>query len=153
MTGDNANHDTPWTVLYDSDCGFCKCSLALLLQLDRHHRLRPLGLTTPEADSLLSDLTPEQRAASWHLVSPSEQRWSAGLALAPVLRLLGPAGRPPAALLQRTPRTAQRGYAWVAANRSTFGRWLPSGAKRRATRTIARREGQAAASSGRCSAR
>jgi predicted DCC family thiol-disulfide oxidoreductase YuxK len=153
MADDNANYDTPWTVLYDADCGFCKCSLALLLQLDRHRRLRPLALATPAADSLLSDLTPEQRAASWHLVSPSGRRWSAGLALAPALRLLGAAGRPPAALLDRMPPTAERGYAWVAANRSALGRWVPSGAKRRATQTIARREAQAAASSGWCSAR
>jgi predicted DCC family thiol-disulfide oxidoreductase YuxK len=140
MTAAPANYDTSWTVLYDSDCGFCKSSLALLLKLDRDHRLRPVALQTQAADELLSDLTPEQRNASWHLVSPAGERWSAGLALAPMLRLLGRTGGAPAALLERTPKTAERAYAWVADHRGTLGRWIPSGAKRRATRTIARRE-------------
>jgi acetyl esterase len=153
MAADDVNLDTPWTVLYDSDCSFCKSSLALLLQLDRRRRLHPLALATREADELLADLTPDQRAASWHLIAPSRQRWSAGLALAPVLRLLGPAGRAPAALLDRIPQAAEGGYAWVAGHRGKLGRWLPSSAKRRATQTIARRERQAGASSGRCSAR
>ena len=153
MASDNATNDIPWTVLYDSDCGFCKSSLALLLQVDRRHRLRPLALGTTEADELLADLTPDQRAASWHLIAPSNQRWSAGQALAPLLRLLGPAGRAPAALLDRIPQSADSGYAWVARHRSALGRWLPTSAKRRAAQTIARRERQAGTSSGRCSAR
>lgn len=140
MTTAPSNYDASWTVLYDSECGFCKSSLALLLKLDRAHRLRPLALQTHAADELLSDLTPEQRSASWHLVSPVGERWSAGLALAPVLRLLGPMGRATAAVLDQTPGLAVRGYDWVAGNRGTLGRFIPSGAKRRATRTIARRE-------------
>ena len=86
-----------WTVLYDRDCGFCRWSLAQLLALDRRRRLRPVALGTPEADALLADLTPEQRAASWHLVSPDGRRWSAGAAAPPLLRLL-PGGRLPAAV-------------------------------------------------------
>jgi predicted DCC family thiol-disulfide oxidoreductase YuxK len=31
-----------WTVLYDSDCGFCRWSLAMILSADRRHALRLL---------------------------------------------------------------------------------------------------------------
>ena len=122
-------------IIYDRDCGFCRWSLALLLRADRRRRLRPLALGTPQADELLADLTPEQRAASWHLVSPDGQRASAGGGLPAVLALL-PAGRLPASLLSRQPDLTERGYRWVADHRSTLSRWLPSGAKRRATQVI-----------------
>ena len=59
-----------WILIYDADCGFCRWSLARVLALDRAHRLRPVALGTPEADALLADMAPDERAASWHLVSP-----------------------------------------------------------------------------------
>src|SRR5947207_6351042 len=74
------------TVIYDADCGFCRWSLARVLALDPGHLLRPVALGTPEADQLLADLTPEERAASWHLVSPGGRRASAGAAAAPLFR-------------------------------------------------------------------
>src|SRR5437764_14203404 len=101
--------DATWPVLYDSDCGFCRWSLAQLLRLDRAHRLRPVALETNEADELVSDLTPQQRADSWHLVSPDGRRWSAGVAAVPLLRLL-PGGRAPAAVLASAPRATERVY-------------------------------------------
>jgi predicted DCC family thiol-disulfide oxidoreductase YuxK len=110
-----------WIVLYDSDCGFCRWSLARLLALDRNRRLRPVALGTPEADELLADLTPEQRAASWHLIAPDGRRASGGPAAAPLLRLL-PAGHAPAAVLERMPRTTERAYRWVADHRSTLSK-------------------------------
>jgi hypothetical protein len=61
-------------VIYDNDCGFCRWSLALLLDRDARRAdpgrqaLRPLPLGTPEADYLLHDLSPAEREASWHLV-------------------------------------------------------------------------------------
>jgi predicted DCC family thiol-disulfide oxidoreductase YuxK len=125
-----------WLVLYDSDCGFCRWSLGVLLGLDRQRRLRPVRLSSPRGTELLSDLAPEQRFASWHLVSPQGQRWSGGAALAPVARLLGPAGRAPAAVLDRIPGLANRGYDWVAANRGLLGRLVPARAKSRASRLI-----------------
>lgn len=140
MPAANNTTDGTWLVFYDSDCGFCRWSLGLLLRLDRDHRLAPVKLSSPEADRFLGDLTEEQRTASWHLVSPGGQRWSAGSALAPVARLLR-GGSGPAALLERAPRLADRGYDWVAAHRGTLGRWLPSEAKRRATGLIDSRSG------------
>jgi predicted DCC family thiol-disulfide oxidoreductase YuxK len=124
-----------WIVLYDRDCGFCRWSLAQLLALDRRQVLRPVALGTPEADRLLADLTPEQRAASWHLVAPDRRRWSAGGAAPPLLRLL-PGGRAPAALLERMPQITERAYRLVADHRSWFGRLIPDRAKERADARI-----------------
>jgi len=167
-------------VVYDPDCGFCRFSLALLLIWDRPERerreavrrgrpspphrrsrwggsatpgaLRPLPLGSPEADRLLADLGPEERAASWHLVldqgaapgpprfsagaAPGPPRFSAGAALAPALSLL-PGGRVPASLFARFPRAAERGYRWVADHRGTLGRLVPARAKPWADRVIA----------------
>jgi predicted DCC family thiol-disulfide oxidoreductase YuxK len=132
-----------WTVIYDADCGFCRWSLGQLLAVDRYRRLRPVALDTPEADLLLADLEPAERAASWHLVSPGGERWSAGEAAPQLLRLL-PGGRAPAAALARAPRLTERAYRWVADHRSWFGKAIPARAKRRADARIA----QAADSAG-----
>ena len=150
------------TVIYDDDCGFCRWSLALLLDLDGAV-LRPLPLGTPEADYLLHDLTPEERDASWHLVidppaaAEFEQlsldlagparldggatvrapiRFSAGAALAPALRLL-PRGRRIAWLFARVPDQTERGYRWVAEHRGPLGRLVPGRARRWADSVIA----------------
>jgi predicted DCC family thiol-disulfide oxidoreductase YuxK len=127
-----------WTVIYDPDCGFCRWSLAQVLALDRERRLRPVGLGTAEADDLLADISPAERQASWHLVSPNGRRASAGAAAPPLLRLLR-GGRIPAAILSRTPRLTERSYRWVADHRSTLSRLIPARAKRHATERIERR--------------
>ncbi len=132
----------PWIVLYDADCGFCRWCLAVLLAADHRRRLQPLALSTPEADSLLSDLTPAARLASWHLVSPDGRRESAGAALATVATLL-PGGRLPGALLAHAPRLADTGYEWVAEHRTGLSRFVPGVAKRRATEQIAARQSDA----------
>jgi predicted DCC family thiol-disulfide oxidoreductase YuxK len=137
------------TVIYDDDCGFCRWSLALLLDLDRE-ALRALPLGTPEADYLLHDLTPAERDASWHLVldppaaSDTEQlsfdvvptRFSAGAAVAPALRLL-PRGRRVAWIVARMPERTERGYRWVAEHRGLLGRFVPRRARRWADEVIA----------------
>jgi predicted DCC family thiol-disulfide oxidoreductase YuxK len=132
-----------WQVVYDADCGFCRWSLAKLLALDRRRSLRPVALGTPEADELLSAMGTDERAASWHLVSPDGRRWSAGAAAPPLLRLL-PGGRVPAALLERFPRLTERTYRWVAGHRSSLSGLIPESAKARADERIA----QAAISAG-----
>jgi predicted DCC family thiol-disulfide oxidoreductase YuxK len=134
------------TVIYDNDCGFCRWSLALLLDLDPK-ALRPLPLGTPEADYLLHDLPPEERDSSWHVVIDPpgvEQlsfdtvpaRFSAGAAFAPVLRHL-PRGRRLAWLVARVPGPTERGYRWVAGHRSLLGHFVPRRARRWADRVIA----------------
>ena len=93
-----------WVVLYDADCGFCNWLLAGLLRWDGGARLHPIALQRPEADDLLADLTPAERMASWHLISPTGARRSGGAAVSPLLRLL-PRGRVPAAVFRAVPQT------------------------------------------------
>jgi predicted DCC family thiol-disulfide oxidoreductase YuxK len=121
-------------VIYDPDCGFCRFTLALLLNWDRG-ALRPLPLRTEEADRLLDDLTEDERNASWHLILDGE-RFSAGAALAPALRLV-PGGPVPAAAPARFPRATERGYRWVADHRGLLGRFVPARGRRWADRVIA----------------
>jgi predicted DCC family thiol-disulfide oxidoreductase YuxK len=122
-----------WPLLYDAECGLCRTLLAGLLRWDRGGRLRPVALQLPEASELLGDLAPAARMESWHLVSPSGERYSGGVALPALLRLL-PGGRAPAAAFARFPRLTDRGYRWVAAHRVGLSRLLPARLKRRADR-------------------
>jgi predicted DCC family thiol-disulfide oxidoreductase YuxK len=111
----------PYKVLYDAECGFCRRALGWFLSWDRHGRLEPVSLQSPLASQLLSDLGEEERMASWHLVSPGGERWSAGAAAPPLLRLL-PGGAIPARLLAAYPRATERAYRFVADHRAAFGR-------------------------------
>jgi predicted DCC family thiol-disulfide oxidoreductase YuxK len=128
-----------WLVFYDRDCGLCKWMLSAILKWDRARRLRPVALQTTEATMLLADLTPEQRIGSWHLIGPQGERYSAGAALPPLLRLL-PGGALPAVLTGATPGLTECGYRWVADHRSQISRWIPSSAKRRAAQFVAEHE-------------
>ena len=104
-------------VLYDAECPVCRALLGWLLRRDRARRLEPVALQRPEAADLLPELTPAERMASWHLVTPSGLRRSGGAALPPVLALL-PGWRLPATVLEHLPWLTDHGYRWVAANRS-----------------------------------
>jgi predicted DCC family thiol-disulfide oxidoreductase YuxK len=126
------------TVLYDSDCGFCRWSLAELLRWDRHGALRPVALQDPEAAAALPGMSEQELMASWHLVEAGGEVHSAGAALPRLLRLL-PGGTPLAVLAERAPRLRDRGYRWVAEHRSWFGRLLSERAKKRADLRIASR--------------
>jgi predicted DCC family thiol-disulfide oxidoreductase YuxK len=138
---------TTATVIYDDDCGFCRWSLALLLSRDPG-ALRPLPLGTPEADYLLTGLSPEEQFASWHLVidpppGPEQlsldarpPRFSAGAAFAPALALL-PRGRRVAALVAQIPDPTERGYRWVAGHRGLLGRFVSGRARAWADGVIA----------------
>ncbi len=115
--------------------------LAGLLRWDRRAvRLRPLALQSAAAAELLADLTPGERMASWHLISPSGERSSAGAAFVPLFRLL-PGGGPPAAMLAVCPAATEHGYRWVAEHRALLSKPIPARAKRRARERVARREG------------
>ena len=125
-------------ILYDAECGLCKWLLALLLRWDRRAELQPVPLQSPEADELLADMTEQRRMASWHVVAPGGERYSAGAAFPPLLRQL-PGGRPPAAMCARFPRATERGYRWVADHRTLLGRLVPAGARRRAASRVSGR--------------
>jgi predicted DCC family thiol-disulfide oxidoreductase YuxK len=130
-------------LLYDGECGLCRWSAAKVLQWDRSRRLRPVALQDAEADRLLDHLTPEERMASWHLVTPDGTVVSAGAAAAPLLGLL-PGGGPLAALAGAVPGPTERAYRLVADNRTRLGRLIGSGAARRARQVIAERSRPAA---------
>ena len=125
-------------ILYDDACGLCKWLLALLLRWDRRARLQPVALQAAEADELLADMTEERRMASWHLIAPGGERYSAGAALPPLLRQL-PGGRRPAAVFARFPRATDRGYRWVADHRTLLGKLVPARAKLRAASRVSGR--------------
>jgi predicted DCC family thiol-disulfide oxidoreductase YuxK len=126
------------TLIYDSDCGFCRWCLGKVLAWDRRRAVRPVALGTDEANRLLGEMPAGERRSSWHLADPSGAIRSAGAGFEPLLRLL-PAGAPLAALAARFPRATERGYRLVSGNRSFFGRFVTDGAKRRADRRIATR--------------
>jgi predicted DCC family thiol-disulfide oxidoreductase YuxK len=129
------------TLLYDSDCGFCRWCLGKVLAWDRRHLLRPVAIQSEEAERLLAGMPEGERLASWHLVDGDGTVRSAGAAFPGLLRLL-PGGPPLAALTARAPRANDRAYRWVAGNRSRWGKLVTDGAKRRGDRRIAERLGE-----------
>ena len=125
----------PLTVLYDADCGFCRYTLALLLRLDRDRRLLPVRIQGPDGDRLLGHLTPEQRLASAHVVTPEGRVYSGGNAVVPIARELG---WPHVAAIARALAAPTRlGYRVVAGNRSRLGRVVSQERRDRATAAIA----------------
>jgi predicted DCC family thiol-disulfide oxidoreductase YuxK len=112
------------TLLYDSDCGFCRWCLGKLLAWDRGRAIRPVAIQSEEADGLLSGMPEEQRLASWHLIDGDGTVRSAGAAFPGLFRQL-PGGAPLAALTS-----------WVAGNRSRWGKLVSDGAKWRADQRI-----------------
>jgi predicted DCC family thiol-disulfide oxidoreductase YuxK len=110
-----------------------------VLAWDRHNRLVPLALQRAQGQRLLSDLSPDERLASWHLISPDGERRSGGSGLAPLLRLL-PAGTIPALGIARLPGVTDRAYDWVANHRSQLSRAVPPAMKRRASERVKRYE-------------
>jgi predicted DCC family thiol-disulfide oxidoreductase YuxK len=126
------------TLIYDSDCGFCRWCLGKVLAWDRRRSVRPLALGTEEADRLLAGIPAAERMSSWHLVESSGQVHSAGAGFAPLFRSLPGASRL-ALVADRFPRMTERGYRLVAGNRSLWGHFVTDGAKRRADLKIAAR--------------
>jgi predicted DCC family thiol-disulfide oxidoreductase YuxK len=108
-------------LLYDDDCGFCKLCVRALLRLDREGRLRPVAIQSEEGERLLTEVPPERRLDSFHLVTPGGTVKSAGEAAPPLARLL-PGGTVPARAFSRYPTQTEAVYRWIARNRSTFGR-------------------------------
>ena len=110
-------------LLYDADCGFCRWSLDKILARDRHRRLRPVPLQSAEADTLLPGMDHEKKMASWHLVTPDGTIYSAGDAVAPMMKLI-PGGKPIAAAAIAAPGPTRAAYRLVARNRTKLGRLL-----------------------------
>jgi len=126
------------TVLYDAECPFCRWAMGMLLVWDRRGRLVPLTLQEPAAESLLGELTPEQRMETWHFVAATGERHGAGAAFAPLFELL-PAGQPFARLFTRFPAVAGRVYEAVSRHRSRLAKVIPRRLQRLADRTLRER--------------
>jgi predicted DCC family thiol-disulfide oxidoreductase YuxK len=126
------------SILFDSDCGFCRWALGWILRWDRGHRLRPMELQDEHAAQMLEPMPREQQMASWHLVGPDGRVQSAGGAFAPLFRLL-PGGGPLAWLADRFPRIVDGIYSRVAGARGSLGPRLSANAIARADRLIASR--------------
>jgi predicted DCC family thiol-disulfide oxidoreductase YuxK len=108
-------------IVYDRECSFCRWSLHKVLAWDRRDRLTPLALQDDDAERLLAAVPERERSESWHLIASDGHVYSAGEAVAPLLRLL-PGGRPLAAVAAAFPRSTNRAYYLIARNRSTLGR-------------------------------
>ena len=126
------------TLIYDSDCGFCRWCLGKVLAWDRRRAVRPVALGTEEADRLLAGIPAGERMSSWHLVESAGQVHSAGAGFAPLFRSLPGASRL-AVVAGRFPRMTERGYRLIAGNRSLWGHFVTDGAKLRADLKIAAR--------------
>ncbi len=55
------------TILFDSDCGFCRWTLGWILRWDRRRRLVPIEIQAAAAEPLLAELPEAERLRSWHL--------------------------------------------------------------------------------------
>jgi len=110
-------------VFFDEDCGFCRWATGRVLAWDRRDRIRAVALQDQEAERLLPGMNRERRMGSWHVLGPDGCVWSAGRAVAPLLRLL-PAGAPLAALAASFPRTTDHLYDWTARHRGRLGALL-----------------------------
>ncbi len=132
------------TILYDADCGFCRFTLATLLAWDRRRLLMPVSIQSDEGQELLHEVEPELRLASAHAVTADGRVYSGGAALEPVAKVL-PAGAPLAAAARLLERPVDRGYRWVANNRTALSRPVPRRWKDGASARIERHAAAAAA--------
>jgi predicted DCC family thiol-disulfide oxidoreductase YuxK len=112
-------------VLYDSDCGFCRWTLNWALARDSNHVLEPHPIQSDTGAELLSDMDPEERMRSAHVVHEDGRRESAGAAMRAVLDVLPPARRL-AWLARISPRATDAAYRVVARHRGAFGRLVRS---------------------------
>jgi predicted DCC family thiol-disulfide oxidoreductase YuxK len=111
------------TVLYDPDCGFCQWWADLIATWDRRGLLgfQPIG--SESSAGILHDLDREAQLGSWHLATDDGHLYSGGAAIPELLRRL-PGGGIPALAARSMPRTTDRIYQRVAANRGRLGRLI-----------------------------
>jgi predicted DCC family thiol-disulfide oxidoreductase YuxK len=111
-------------VLYDADCGFCRWSADQILARDRGGHLRAVPLQSAEADLLLRGMDQETKMASWHLVTEDGTIYSAGSAIAPLMRILPGLPRRFAPFTAAVPPVTGIAYRLIARNRERLGRLI-----------------------------
>lgn len=108
-------------LLYDGDCGFCRLATRAALRLDEDHRLRAVAIQSDEGQRLLTEIAPERRLDTFHLLTPGGHVLSGADAAAPLSRLLK-GGHVPSRAMRRFPDETARAYAFVARHRGLLGR-------------------------------
>ena len=119
------------TVFYDSDCGFCKVCVGVLLQWDRGRRVYPAAIQGSEGEALLAALASPERLRSAHLVTARGKLLSGGEAAPELLRQL-PVGRPLGVLAAAMMPLTKLAYNLLTRLRSVVGPALPESWRRRA---------------------
>jgi len=137
--------DATVTVLYDADCGFCRWSVAWLLQRDRHHRLVPVAIQSDAGQELLdaAGIPPDERLrkAHAHRSGDPPQALRSGGDAAPLVaaQLRGVSGRAAAAVMRASPTLVRRViYGKIAANRIGLGRFVSAERRAAADELLAR---------------
>ena len=110
-------------ILYDADCGFCRWSVAKLLELDSTKVLNPLTIQSSEGQTLLAQIPEAERLASAHCVDAAGSVTSGGDAFAVVADQI-PGLRLAAGPARAVPSLVRGGYRFVADNRGLFSRWM-----------------------------
>ena len=108
-------------LLYDDECGFCRLAAKTALRLDDDDRLRAVAIQSEEGQRLLTEVSPELRLDSFHLLTPGGQVLSGPDAAAPLTRLLR-GGHVPSRAMRRFPTQTAGAYRLVSRHRGTLGR-------------------------------
>jgi len=110
-----------FALLYDGDCGFCRLAARTAMRLDEDERLRAVAIQSDEGQRLLTEVPPERRLDTMHLVTPGGHVLSGADAAAPLSRLLK-GGHVPSRAMRRFPDRTAGAYAFIARHRSLLGK-------------------------------
>lgn len=108
-------------LLYDGDCGFCRLAVKAVMRLDDDQRLRVVAIQSEEGQRLLTEVPPERRLDSVHLVTPGGTVLSGPDAAVPLSRLLR-GGHVPSRAMRRFPDQTARAYDFISRHRGTLGK-------------------------------
>jgi predicted DCC family thiol-disulfide oxidoreductase YuxK len=134
------------TLLYDSECGFCRWTVARVLRRDTNHQICPVAIQSLQGNELLANIPPEERLASWHLARDDGRVFSGAEALPALLELLHHPGQ--ARLIDHASGLVGPTYRGVASRRRAFGPLISRAAQRRADELIAQRSRDSDANAG-----
>ena len=114
--------DDRWLLVFDGDCGFCRGTVAWVLERDRRGRIEPRPFQAEGVLDRAGITRREAGRAAW-LVAPDGRRWRGADAAARALRLL-PGWRLVGRLLGAPPFVwiARAAYRWIADHRPLVAR-------------------------------